>query len=92
MNDTMRQEVENAEMMIKRRLAVGSRISERKLIDSIANQVLSPHCHIIMTAPVDLLNLQYDLSEKVVRKAIQVMVTRDELEYKSKAMNLLRKR
>ena len=39
MNDTMRQEVDNAENLIKRRLAVGSRISEKKLVDSIATQV-----------------------------------------------------
>lgn len=72
MSDQMRQEVENVERLIKRRLAIGSRISEKKLVETLAQA--------------------YDIEEKVVRKAIQIMVARDELEYRSKRMTVYRKR
>eukprot|EP01128_Nolandella_sp_AFSM9_P011182 TRINITY_DN7898_c0_g1_i1.p1 TRINITY_DN7898_c0_g1~~TRINITY_DN7898_c0_g1_i1.p1 ORF type:complete len:385 (-),score=60.75 TRINITY_DN7898_c0_g1_i1:6-1160(-) len=72
MSDHMKQEVENCERLIKRRLAIGSRISEKKLIDNLCRA--------------------YDIEERIVRKAIQVMTSRDELEYRSKRINVYRKR
>jgi DNA replication licensing factor MCM5 len=72
MNDIIRSEVENVERLIKRRLAIGSSISEKKLVDSLVKTV--------------------NVSETAVRRAIHILVQRDELEYRARRHILYRKR
>jgi DNA replication licensing factor MCM5 len=72
MNDIIRSEVENVERLIKRRLAIGSSISEKKLVDSLVKMV--------------------NVSEAAVRRAVQILVQRDELEYRARRHIIYRKR
>jgi hypothetical protein len=45
MNDTLRAELENIERLIKRRVAIGSKVSEKKLIEGLARSVSPLCCH-----------------------------------------------
>jgi DNA replication licensing factor MCM5 len=72
MNDTIRSEVENVERLIKRRLAIGASMSERKLVDSLVKTI--------------------NVSETAVRRTIQILVQRDELEYRARRHIVYRKR
>jgi hypothetical protein len=63
-------EIQNAETLLKRRLPIGSQISEKHVIDDFIKQ---------------------GISEFSVRKAIHVMITKQELEYRSQRKRIYRK-
>jgi DNA replication licensing factor MCM5 len=63
-------EVQNAEKLLKRRLPIGSQISEKHVIDDFVKQ---------------------GINEFAIRKAIQILVQRDELEYRNQRKRIYRR-
>jgi len=63
-------EVQNAEKLLKRRLPIGSQISEKHVIDDFVKQ---------------------GVSEFAIRKAIAILIQRDEMEYRSQRKRIYRK-
>lgn len=72
LSDTARQEVEAAETLIKKKVAIESTIRLKSLILTLTKS--------------------FNLSEPAVRKAIMVMVQKDELEFRARRQTVYRKR
>jgi len=66
----MMREIQNAETLLKRRLPIGSQISEKHVVDDFMKQ---------------------GISDFAIRKAIHVMITKQELEYRSQRKRIYRK-
>lgn len=63
-------EVQNAEKLLKRRLPIGSQISEKQVVDDFVKQ---------------------GITEFSIRKAIGIMIQRDEIEYRNQRKRIYRK-
>ncbi|PRP88455.1 hypothetical protein PROFUN_03172 [Planoprotostelium fungivorum] len=70
MSPALLSEVNNAETLLKRRLPIGSRISEKNAVEDFVRQ---------------------GVSEFAIRKAIQIMIQRSELEHRNQRKVLYRK-
>ncbi len=96
MNDTMRAELDNIERLIKRRVAIGSKVSEKKLIEGLARSVRTIDRCTVYRCAYDILGhsrctLQFEVDQKSIRRAVQILVQREELEYRSQRKFLYRK-
>eukprot|EP01117_Protostelium_nocturnum_P012987 TRINITY_DN4810_c0_g1_i1.p1 TRINITY_DN4810_c0_g1~~TRINITY_DN4810_c0_g1_i1.p1 ORF type:complete len:716 (-),score=282.89 TRINITY_DN4810_c0_g1_i1:6-2153(-) len=69
MSPEIQSEINNAEQLLKRRLPIGSTVSEKTIVDDFVKQ---------------------SVAEFAVRKAIQIMVQREELEYRNQRKRLYR--
>eukprot|EP01114_Cavostelium_apophysatum_P022780 TRINITY_DN8362_c0_g1_i1.p1 TRINITY_DN8362_c0_g1~~TRINITY_DN8362_c0_g1_i1.p1 ORF type:complete len:734 (+),score=182.09 TRINITY_DN8362_c0_g1_i1:65-2266(+) len=69
LNPQVMKEVTGAEQSIKRRLPIGSQISEKQVVEDFVKQ---------------------GMSEFAIRKAIQIMVQREELEYRAQRKRIYR--
>eukprot|EP00897_Mesotaenium_endlicherianum_P006093 jgi/Mesen1/5511/ME000279S04719 len=69
-SEEQRAEIQQVESQVKRRLGIGSYISERRLVDELTRM---------------------GLNESIVRRALLVMVARDEMEYRKERRVIFRK-
>lgn len=81
---------QQVEIQVRRRIAIGSFLSERKLIDELTRQGLSESTVIILQLTfLKQNNKQFFFFQ--IRRAVLIMVARDELEYRRERRVVFRK-
>lgn len=85
-------EVQNAEKLLKRRLPIGSQISEKHVVDDFVKQVKTSFLFFFFYSLIYLITIaQKGITEFAIRKAIAILIQRDELEYRNQRKRIYRR-